>query len=188
MIVCVRCGHEESEGAWLLPGDRGDVENYRPPNRRLSTPLTSPSTRSPAPTREITGHGWDPDGVYSVTISHRRAQIKTQALRHAFFEAREASALTLSSVLINADRPCWWWRRRSPAAMALRLTARDRAVAARVARAQQFTVDIPIDGEPTRFEGLRCQVAWAAVGHTEEVQITIGAHRTAPEAVTLRRL
>ena len=57
--------------------------------------------------------------------------------------------------------------------MALRLKGHERAVAARVARSEPFTVDLPVDGEPVRFDGLRCPVGWAAMGRTEDVQLTI---------------
>jgi hypothetical protein len=113
-------------------------------------------------------------------------QIETEALRHAYFDAREASGNALTTVFHNAAPPRW--QAGSPAAMALRLRARDRVVAARVARSEPFTVDLPVDGEPVRFEGLRCQAGWAAMGRTEEVQLTIGARGIAPEAVAFRRL
>jgi hypothetical protein len=135
---------------------------------------------------EMTGHGWDAAGVHSVTMSHDGVQIETEALRHAYPDAREVSAQALTMVVGNDDP--LGWEPGSPAAMALRLSAHDRAVAARVARSEPFSVDLPVGDEPVRFEGLRCEAGWAAVGRTHDVQITIGAHRIAPEAVALRRL
>jgi hypothetical protein len=134
----------------------------------------------------MTGHGWDAASVHSVTVSHDGVQIETEALRHACFDAREESARALTTVLDNADPPRW--ASVSPAAMALRLSARDRVVATRVARSEPLTVDLPVDGEPVRFEGLRCPAGWAAAGRTENVQITIAAHQIALAAVALRRL
>ena len=189
VIVCVRCGHEESEGTWFAPvgEDPGvPVENHQPPERPTLGGLDFPVYALAGAGAEMTGQGWDAAGAHSVTVSHDGVQIETQALRHAYFDAREASAGALTTVLHNADPPRWGSG--SPAAMALRLSARDRRVATRVARSEPFTVELPVDGEPVRFEGLRCQAGWAAVGRTEDVQVTIGAHQIAPETVALRRL
>lgn len=189
VIVCVRCGHEVSEGVWFAPvgEDPGvPVENYQPPERPTIDGLGFPVYALAGADAQMTGHGWDAAGVHSVTMSCDGVQIETEALRHAYFDAREASARVLMTLLHNADPPRWGSG--SPAAMALRLRARDRAVVTRVARSESFTLDLPVDGEPVRFEGLRCQDGWAAVGRTEEVQITIGAHQITPEAVALRRL
>lgn len=114
VIVCVRCGYEESEGVWYaaVEGDRGvplvrHALPERPPPDRLDFPVY---TRAGA-AASMTGHGWNVDGVGAT--------------------------------------------RRRP---------------------------------PVRFEGLRCQAGWAAVGRTEDVQITIAARHVAPEAVDRRRL
>ena len=189
VIVCVRCGHEESEGAWFAPlgEDPGvPVESYQPPERPTLDGLDFPVYALAGADAEMTGQGWGAAAVHSVTMSHDGVQIETEALRHAYSDAREASAFALTTVLHNAAPPRWGSA--STAAMALRLSSRDRAVAARVARAQRLTVDLLVDGEPVRFEGLRCRAGWAAVGRTENVQITIGAHEIAPEAVALKRL
>lgn len=189
VIVCVRCGHEESEGVWFGPiGEEASVpvENHKPPEWPALDAVDFPVYALAGADAEMTGHGWDAVGVHSVTMSHDGVEIETEALRHAYFDAREASARALTTVVHNADPP--QWGSGSSAAMALRLRARDRAVAARVARSEPFTVDLSVDGEPVRFEGLRCQAGWAAVGRTQDVQLTIGAHRIAPEAVALRRL
>jgi hypothetical protein len=189
VIVCVRCGHEESEGTWfgLAGEDSGvPVESYQPPERPKLDGLDFPVYALEGADAEMSGHGWDAAGVHSVTVSHDTVQIETEALRHAYFDAREASASALTTVLQNAAPPRWGSG--STAAMALRLRSRDRDVATRVAQAQPLTIDLLVDGEPVRFEGLRCRAGWAAVGRTENVQITIGAHRIEPEAVALRRL
>jgi hypothetical protein len=189
LIVCVRCGHEEREGAWFAPvGEEADVrvESNRPPERPTLDGLDFPVYALAGIDAEMTGRGWDAAGVHSVTVSHEGVQIETEALRHTYFDAREESARALMEVLANADPPRWGSG--SPAAMALRLRSHDRAVATRVARSETLSVDLPVDGEPVRFEGLRCQPGWAAVGRTENVQITIAAHQIAPDAVALRWL
>jgi hypothetical protein len=189
VIVCVRCGHEESEGTWFAAtGEDPDaaVEDRRPPGRPTPDGLDFPVYALSGAAAEMTGQGWDTAGVHSVTISHDGVRIETGALRHAYVDAREASADALTAVVHDADPPRW--KPGSRAAMALRLRRRDRAVASRVARALPFSVEIPVDGEPVRFDGVRCEAGWAAVGRTENVQITIGARRIAPEAVALRRL
>ncbi len=45
------------------------------------------------------GHGWDLEGVHSVTVRHDRVEITTQALRHALVEACHESAFALSAVI-----------------------------------------------------------------------------------------
>ena len=185
----MRCGHEEAEGTWYAPlgEDPGvAIEDYRPPERPTPTALGFPVYVLAGADAEMSGHGWDAVGVHSVTMNHDGVQIETEALRHAYFDAREASAQALTTVVRNADPPRW--ESGSSAAMALRLSARDRAVAARVARSEPFSVDVPVDGRSVRFQGLRCEVGWAAVGRTDDVQLTIGARGIAPKAVALRRL
>jgi len=189
VIVCVRCGHEESEGTWYAPvgEDPGvPVESRRPPKRPTLGEVDFPVYTLAGADAEATGRGWDAAGVHSVTMGHDGVEIETETLRHAYLDAREASGRALMTVLENADP--LRLRSGSPAAMALRLCAHERAVAGRVARSEPFTVELPVDGEPVRFEGLRCQAGWAAVGRTADVQVTIGAHGIAPEAVALRRL
>jgi hypothetical protein len=61
-------------------------------------------------------------------------------------------------------------------------------VAARVARAEPFTVELPVDGELVRFNGLRDPAGWAAVADTTLVRILVAAGRIAPETVALRKL
>jgi hypothetical protein len=205
VIVCTRCGHEVGEGAWYGPS-RLTPGALRAPWRGLSALRHRRSRRSmrpgpPAPAideldfpvyalvganPELTGRGWDPEGVHSVTMSDDRAEIKTRALRRAFLDAGEESALALRSVIQDAE-PVKWGRG-SHAARALRIHAHARAVAARVTRAEPFAVELPVDGEPVRFAGLRDPAGWAAVGDTAEVRIVIAASRIRPDALALRRL
>ena len=86
VIVCMRCGHEESEGAWFAPigEDPGvPVERYQPPERPPLDGLDFPVYALAGADAEMTGHGSDAVGVHSVTMSHDGVQIETEALRHA---------------------------------------------------------------------------------------------------------
>jgi hypothetical protein len=134
----------------------------------------------------LTGRGWDRDGVHSVTMRHDGAEITTRAIRHAFVEVAEENARALRSV-IEAAQPADWGRG-SNAARALRLHAHARAVSARVARAERFAAELPVDGEPVPFAGLRDPAGWAAVGDTTQVRIVIAARHVGPDAVSRRRL
>jgi hypothetical protein len=189
VIVCVRCGHEESEGVWFAPVDENSdvpaVTRQRPEPPPLDE-LDFPVYVLAGSAAEVAGRGWDPLGVHSITMRHGGVQIETEALRHADPDAREASARALADVVSEANPPRW--ESGSPASMALRLHAHDRSIAARVARSEPFTAELSVDGEPVRFEGLRGEAGWAAVGRTARVQLTVSAHGTAPEAVALRRL
>jgi len=189
VIVCVRCGHEESEGVWFAPIGKDPgvaVESHGPPEWPPLDGLVFPVYVLAGSDFEITGHGRDAVGVHSVTTSHDGVEIETEALRNAYFDAREGSAIALTTLVADADPPRWGSG--SAAAAALRLSARDREVAARVAQSEPFAVELLVDGELVRFQGLRCHVGWAAVGRTRDVQLTIGARGIAPEAVVLLRM
>jgi hypothetical protein len=151
-----------------------------PPIGKLEFPIYSLA----GAVAEPTGRGWDAEGVHSVTVRHDGIEITTRALRHALIDAHGESTRALRAVIEDAE-PLDWGRG-SPAARALRIHAHDRALAARVARAEPFAVELPVDDEPLRFAGLRDPAGWAVVGDTDQVRIVVGARGVAPEAVALR--
>jgi len=198
VIACTRCGHEVSEGAWYAPAPRG-LKALRRRRRRVPPPpphlpAFPPVAEAGFPVYglagaepEVSGYGSSPDaGVHTMRIRHDGVVVTTRMRRAAFLEADDEAASALASVIHDAEP--WDWGRGSDAARALRIHARRRAVAARVARAEPFAVELPVDGEPVRFEGFREPAGWAAVGGTAHVLIVIAAHGTTPEAIALRRL
>jgi hypothetical protein len=196
VIVCTRCGHEVPGGTWhgagaprapwrLLRGVR-----YRFALRWMRPPaidaLDFPVYALAGGDAEPAGHSWDRKGVHSMTMRNDRVAITTEAGREALVEAGEESARTLMSVIHNAEP--MGWGSGSNAARALRIQAQRRAVAARVSRAEPFIAELPVDGAPVRFAGLRDQAGWAAVGDTAQVRIVIAARGIEPGAVALRKL
>jgi hypothetical protein len=199
VVVCTRCGHEVGEGAWYGPGSGGRapwrrwraVRQRRKLRRHMPEPPALHDVGFPVyalagAAAEEGGHGWDREGMHSVTMRHDGVEVTTRALRHAFTEAGEESVRALRSVIEEAD-PLDWGRG-SHAARALRIHAHARAVAARAARAEPFAAELPVDGESVRFAAVRDPAGWAAVGETNQVRIVIAARRVAPEAIVLRRL
>ena len=78
VIVCVRCGHEESKGVWYVPiGEEPGVrvEDYKPPERPTLDGLDFPVYALADADPEITGHGSDRVGVNHVSVSHDGVQI-----------------------------------------------------------------------------------------------------------------
>jgi hypothetical protein len=204
VIVCVRCGHEVGEGTWYGSGGSNpgalripwsplrpvrrwwSLRSLRPGRAKANHKLDFPVYALIGADAEPAGQGSGPDGVHSLTMRQRQAEITTHALRHAPFEAVEESAHALTSVIQNTE-PLEWGHG-SNAARALRIRAHGRAIAARVARAESFVVDLPVDDAAVRFTGLRDPAGWAAVGETTEVRIVIAASRIDPETLVLRKL
>src|SRR4051794_34986831 len=135
---------------------------------------------------EPAGHGWDRDGVGSVTMRHDRVAITTYARRHVFGGSVDENTQALMSIIYAAE-PLDWGRG-SNAARALRIDAYRRAVATRVAGAESFAVELPVDGVPVPFAGLRDAAGWAAVGDTTEVRIVLGVSGIEPDRIALHRL
>ena len=202
VIVCTRCGHEVNEGGWYGPGVSTRVRwspwralahvwnGGRSPHRVRDPVLDDlgfPVYALADAEAELAGHGWDRRyGVHSATTSHEGVDITTRVRSHAPAEADHEIALALSSVIERAE-PLTWGPG-SNAARALRIRAHRRAVSLRVDRAEPWQVELPVDGTPVRFTGLRDPAGWAAAGETTRARIVIGASRIEPEDMVLRRL
>ena len=62
--------------------------------------------------------------------------------------------------------------------MAERLTSGD----------DSFTLDVPVDGEPVPFAGLRSSGTWALAGQVGDVRVLVRGRGLEPGDVRLRRL
>jgi ribosomal protein L37AE/L43A len=192
VIVCTRCGHEVDEGAWDGVGRRRRLRLRLGRRRPRVTPPAPPAIDgldfpiyTVAGARgERAGQGWDRDGVHSVTLRHDAVAVTTRAPRRAFIPVQDECARALTSVIDDVEP--MRSGRGSHAARALRIDAHRRAVAVRVARAEPFAADLPVDGERVRFSGLRDAAAWAAAADTTRARIVIAARGVAPEAVALQ--
>jgi hypothetical protein len=189
VIVCSRCGHEVDEGSWFAVGPGDGTPPSPPPRPRPPAPpleaLDFPVYALAGGRPEPSGRGWDREGVHSVSLRHDAVEVTTRARRHAFIPHDHELAFALRPVIEEAA-PLDWGHG-SPAARALRMQAHGRAIAARVARAEPFTVQLPVDGEPVPFAGLRDPAGWAAVADTPRARIVVAA-RVATDAVALRRI
>ncbi len=195
-VGCRRCGHEQALGAWMTfagdepPLDAAGLERLEALRREHWQPLSAVSfpvyaLADPAAPVELGGHGSDWKGTTSVAIDQGDIAIESEAERHAYDGPVEHLRRLLSRALTDQQG---FSPEASFAAMTLWFDARERERAAVVLRAEQFEVDVEIDGGPVRFAGLRAGGTWALAGHVGDVRVSISGRGVEPEDVRLRRL
>ena len=131
---------------------------------------------------EVHAGAWSGPGRASFAFWRTLRDVRVRWRRH-----ERPSLAKLKFPVIQAAEP-FDWGPGSNAARALRIHARRRAVAARVAGAESFAFELRLDGVPVRFTGLRDRAGWAAAGDTTKARIVLAVSGIEPDNVALHRL
>jgi hypothetical protein len=207
VIVCMRCGDEEPEGAWVAveserddedePGEAAtaEAERWLREHRReqlenlrgLQLPVYALDDWPDPPLHAGSGSG--DQGIHSVTVRHGAEngptiEIETEHRRHAVHSDIEVARQALVGALQEGSE----WPQASQPALALWLRARDRERHARAGTADHLNVELAVEGETASFEGFRAGQAWAAVATVGEVRVTISGRNAPREGMRLRRM
>jgi hypothetical protein len=182
VVACMRCGHAETIGVWYAGGDDEPIDPADVPPRpeldlgEVAFPVYALESGMPL----VSGWSRDPVGVRAVTLRHAGVEVETE--REAWEEPETRARRELVPLLHDLEE----WPERSIPALVLWLRRRERAVELRAAEAAAFALDVPVDGAPVRFEGLRSGGSWALVGAVGGSQVTIAGRDVEPEYVRLR--
>ena len=202
VVVCIRCGHEESEGSWIAVED--DEEDLDPEAateaesalarhrqerlenlRGLMMPVYA--LEDPPHPPALGGWGGDDQGVHSVTVRHGDGDglmIEIRTERRRFGSATDAARVALENALHDLGE----WPDVSQPALALWLRARERERRAESALAERFEVEIPVAATTVAFEGVRSGHAWAVVGTVDQLRIIVTGRQRSPDGIRLRKL
>jgi hypothetical protein len=185
VLACTRCGHAETIGVWYAgeddePVDPADV----PPRPRFDLgEVTFPVYALEGTKPTVTGWGRGPDEIRAVRVGHGEIEVETE--QRAWEETETRARRELLPLLLHSRDP---WPERSIPGLVLWARRREREAQVRVAEAERLSLDVPVDGAPVRFEGLRAGSGWAIVGTVGGSQVTAAGSGGSPERVRLRAL
>jgi hypothetical protein len=185
VIACVRCGHEERQGAWFggehpVP-DQEQIRRHRERRRREEQRVLGgvdftvyALVAAAAP--ELGGWGTDIHRVTEVTLRYDGVEVTSAFLSGGGLEdpvQRARDAFFASAGRTEED-----WPELSPAALTLLIRERERRRVAALMTARPASVEIDVDGQAVPFTAFGTDGSWAMAANLDGAYVTIrGAGR-----------
>ncbi len=208
-VVCCTCGHEEPVGVWVgLPLPLDAHEEDEGPDTAW---LRERALRNAAVLREVdfpiyvaagcigpwrlvgwsrTGSRPGRGGLVGVTLADDEPEaadlsIDLELARESAHEMPRTAARRALQQSLDREMS---WPDRSEGGLTVWLRSRERDLAAQAAAATEDEIRIPTEDNEVRFAIARSGDRWAAVGHHNDLVITLTGRQSKPEDVRLVRV